>query len=68
MHGEENDYFTVRHISKRDYYDQGSDYNPGGYDFIHKIKSLNWACNLGQTHKNPDKKYQEKINSTFIMH
>ncbi len=33
---------TVRHNSKRKYYDVGSDYNPGGYIFINKLKHLGY--------------------------
>ncbi len=31
---------TVRRTDKRDYYDAGSDYNPGGYIFIRRIKDI----------------------------
>lgn len=37
-------FYTVRKISKRGEYDQGSDYNPGGYTFCNRINDLTWAC------------------------
>lgn len=39
----ENDFYTVRRVSDRGYFDPGSDYNSGGYTFCHKIKDLDWA-------------------------
>lgn len=32
---------TVRKTKNRGEYDQGSDYNPGGYIFLRRIKDLN---------------------------
>ena len=43
---DDTDFFTVRSIGKRGFHDQGSDYNPGGFLFCHKIKDLAWACKL----------------------
>lgn len=43
MFGQECDFFTVRHISKRGYYDPTSDYNSGDYKFCNRIKDLDWA-------------------------
>ncbi|QOH56222.1 hypothetical protein [Rhodococcus rhodochrous] len=36
----ESDYFTVRHESKRDHFDPGSDYNPGGFRFCYRLRDL----------------------------
>jgi len=33
---------TIRKTSKRGEYDAGSDYNPGGYIFLRRIKDLNY--------------------------
>jgi hypothetical protein len=44
MYGDSNGYFTTRAISKRGEYDQGSDYNPGGWTFCNRLTDLDWAC------------------------
>jgi hypothetical protein len=41
------DFYTIRKIDKRDYFDAGSDYNPGGYTFCHRIKDLSWTQRVG---------------------
>ena len=33
---------TIRKTKNRHYYDAGSDYNPGGYIFLRRIKDLNY--------------------------
>lgn len=40
MIGEESNFYTIRHISKRGAYDAESDYNSGEYKFRHKLKEL----------------------------
>lgn len=37
---ETNTYFTMRRITDRGYFDQGSDYNPSGWTFCYKVKDL----------------------------
>lgn len=46
MIGDDAGFFTARHISKKDFYDAGSDYNPGGYQFLDKVKDLDWIASL----------------------
>ena len=41
---EGKDYFTVRSIEKRGYYDPGADYNSGDWTFCNRIKDLEWAA------------------------
>lgn len=42
MHGDHSDFYTGRRQSKRGEYDPGSDYNPGGYTFLNRLKDLDW--------------------------
>jgi hypothetical protein len=35
-------FVTLRKISDRGTYDQGSDYNPGGYMFLNKLKQIEY--------------------------
>ena len=35
-----SNFYTIRSFSKRGYYDQGSDYNPGDYTYLNTIKSI----------------------------
>lgn len=44
---DETDYFIV--LRPNTEYDPGSDYNPNGYIFCHRIADLEWACKLPQT-------------------
>lgn len=46
MHGLESSFFTTRAIKDRNYYDPGSDYNSGGYQFARKLKYLAEDCRL----------------------
>lgn len=46
MHGDDSDFFTVRHQSRRNYFDGGSDYNCGGHTFVTRIKDLARYCKL----------------------
>ena len=36
-------FYTSRSITKRDYYDAGSDYNPSGYTFHNRVKELEYV-------------------------
>lgn len=42
MHDMESSYFTIRRETRRDTYDQGSDYNPGGFTFLHRLIELDY--------------------------
>jgi len=37
-------FFCSRTISKRGYFDAGSDYNPEGWEFHRKLKDLEWIA------------------------
>lgn len=39
----ENDYYTVRPITRRGAHDPFSDYNPGGWTFCNRLRDLDWA-------------------------
>lgn len=45
MHDLDSSYFTVRHQSKRNYYDPGADYNNGGHSFCHRLIDLDYYAN-----------------------
>lgn len=40
-HGESS-FYTARRVANRGQYDQGSDYNSGGYTFCHTQNDLDW--------------------------
>lgn len=39
---------TMRKTSKRQYFDAGSDYNPGGFMFLRRIKDLTYYLTTSQ--------------------
>ena len=44
--GNNCDFYTVRSVNKRGYYDAGSDYNPCGYSYYTRIKDLERAVRI----------------------